>query len=75
MKYFLFAFCWLGAMSAAAAVIDLRVAPGVLMAETDLLAVLEVRVKEAADAGFSPRKIAKRNLVLTGWRGAPWLWD
>lgn len=56
MKYFLFAFCWLGAMSAAAAVIDLRVAPGVLMAETDLLAVLEVRVKEAADAGLFTEK-------------------
>ena len=56
MKYFLFAFCWLGAMSAAAAVIDLRVAPGVPMAETDLLAVLEVRVKEAADAGLFTEK-------------------
>ena len=56
MKYFLLAFCWLGAMSAAAAVIDLRVAPGVPMAETDLLAVLEVRVKEAADAGLFTEK-------------------
>ena len=56
MKYFLSAFCWLGAMSAAAAVIDLRVAPGVPMAETDLLAVLEVRIKEAADAGLFTEK-------------------
>lgn len=39
-------------VSATAADIDCRVAPGVPIAETDLLTVLEARVKEAADAGL-----------------------
>ena len=56
MKRFLLACCWLGAWSATAAPIDLRVAPGVPVAETDLLAVLEARIKEAADAGLFTEK-------------------
>ncbi len=56
MKRFLLACCWLGAWSATAATIDLRVAPGVPVAETDLLAVLEARIKEAADAGLFTEK-------------------
>ena len=42
----------LSALPASAAVIDLRAAAGVPVAETDLLAVLEARVREAADAGL-----------------------
>lgn len=56
MKCLLVALYWLGAVSAPAAVIDLRVAPGVPVAETDLLAVLEARIKEAADAGLFTEK-------------------
>lgn len=42
----------LSALPVSAAVIDLRAAAGVPIAETDLLAVLEARVREAADAGL-----------------------
>lgn len=42
----------LSALPAFAAVIDFRAAAGVPVAETDLLAVLEARVREAADAGL-----------------------
>lgn len=42
----------LSVLQASAAVIDLRAAAGVPVAETDLLAVLEARVREAADAGL-----------------------
>lgn len=44
------------AFPAFAAVIDLRVAAGVPVAETNLLAVLEARVREAADAGLFREK-------------------
>ena len=44
------------ALPASAAVIDFRVAAGVPVAETDLLAVLEARVREAADAGLFREK-------------------
>ncbi len=40
------------ALPASAAVIDFRAAAGVPVAETDLLAVLDARVREAADAGL-----------------------
>lgn len=46
----------LSALSASAAVIDFRAAAGVPVAETDLLAVLEARVREAADAGLFREK-------------------